>query len=35
VVGYYDDIPAMKKVYDKYKGARKIVIGKGKFRLEK
>jgi hypothetical protein len=35
VVGYFDDIPAMKKVYDKYKGANRIVIEKGKFRLEK
>jgi hypothetical protein len=35
VVGYFDDIPAMEKVYDKYRGARRIVVEKAKFRLEK
>jgi hypothetical protein len=39
VVGYFDDIAAMEKVYDQYKGASKIVIekdkaGVGVFRLE-
>jgi hypothetical protein len=34
VVGYFDDIPAGEKVYDRYKGARAIVIEGGKFRLQ-
>jgi hypothetical protein len=34
VVGWFDDIPAMEKVYDRYKGARTIIIKDGKFRLE-
>jgi hypothetical protein len=34
VVGWFDDIPAMEKVYDQYKGKRAIVIEDGKFRLE-
>ncbi|HXG08299.1 MAG TPA: hypothetical protein VNK04_00770 [Gemmataceae bacterium] len=35
VVGYFDDIKEMEKVYDQYKGARAIVVESGKFRLEK
>jgi hypothetical protein len=35
VVGYFDSIPAMEKVYDRYKGARKITLAEGTFRLEK
>src|SRR5439155_19282569 len=35
VVGYFDDIAEMEKVYDQYKGARGIVIEDGKYRLEK
>ena len=34
VVGWFDDVPAMERVYDRYKGARSIVIADGKFRLE-
>jgi hypothetical protein len=34
VVGWFDDIPAMEKVYDRYKGARTILVEGGKFRLE-
>jgi hypothetical protein len=34
VIGYFDSIPAMEKVYDRYRGARKITIKDGKFRLE-
>jgi len=34
VVGYFDDVPSMQKVYDRYKGTKKIVIEDGKFRLE-
>jgi hypothetical protein len=34
VVGWFDDLAHMEKVYDRYKGARAIVIGDGKFRLE-
>jgi hypothetical protein len=34
VVGWFDDVPAMEQVYDRYKGARSIVIADGKFRLE-
>jgi hypothetical protein len=34
VVGYFDDVAAMEKVYDRYKGASKIVIADSKFRLE-
>ena len=35
VVGWFDDVPEMQKVYDQYKGARRIDIEAGKFRLEK
>jgi hypothetical protein len=34
IVGWFDDVPMMEKVYDHYKGARSIVIADGKFRLE-
>ena len=34
VVGWFDDIAEMEKVYDRYKGKRGIVVEKGKFRLE-
>jgi hypothetical protein len=34
VVGWFDDIAEMEKVYDRYKGKRGIVVAKGKFRLE-
>jgi hypothetical protein len=34
VVGYFDDITEMEKVYDRYKGAGRIVIEGGKFRLK-
>jgi hypothetical protein len=34
VVGWFDDVPAMERVYDRYKGARSVVIADGKFRLE-
>jgi hypothetical protein len=33
-VGWFDDIPAMKKVYDRYKGKRAIRLGGDRFRLE-
>jgi hypothetical protein len=34
VIGYFDSVPGMQKVYDRYRGARKIVVKDGKFRLE-
>jgi hypothetical protein len=34
VVGFFDDIDEMNKVYDRYKGASKIVLRKGKFELK-
>jgi hypothetical protein len=34
VVGWFDDIAEMEKVYDRYKGARMLRVGNGKFRLE-
>ncbi len=34
VVGYFDDVAEMEKVYDRHKGAKAIVIEDGKFRLE-
>jgi hypothetical protein len=34
VVGWFDDVAEMEKVYDKYKGKRGIVIEEGKWRLE-
>jgi hypothetical protein len=34
VVGWFDDIKEMEKVYDRYAGARTIEVGEGKFRLK-
>ena len=34
VVGFFDSVAAMEKVYDRYKGRSKIVLGKGTFRLK-
>jgi hypothetical protein len=34
IVGWFDDLDEMRKVYDRYKGKHTIVIEKGKFRLE-
>ncbi|MGH7173377.1 MAG: hypothetical protein ACRELG_24095 [Gemmataceae bacterium] len=34
IVGWFDSIDEMRRVYDRYKGKRTIVIEKGKFRLE-
>ena len=34
VVGWFDDIPEMEKVYDAYKGVRAIRLEGGRFRLE-
>jgi ubiquinone/menaquinone biosynthesis C-methylase UbiE len=34
IVGWFDDLDEMRKVYDRYKGKRTLVIEKGKFRLE-
>jgi hypothetical protein len=34
VVGWFDDVAEMEKVYDKYKGKSKIVVSKETFRLE-
>jgi hypothetical protein len=34
VVGWFDDLADMERVYDRYRGARAIVIADGKFRLE-
>lgn len=34
VVGWFDDVPEMQRVYDKYKGAKSITIAEGKFRVE-
>jgi hypothetical protein len=34
-VGWFDDIPAMETVYDRYKGARSLQVREGKFALEK
>jgi hypothetical protein len=34
VVGWFDDIPEMQRVYDRYRGTRSIVIEDGTFRLE-
>lgn len=35
VVGFFDDIAEMEKVYDAYKGTRGIVVGDGKYQLMK
>jgi hypothetical protein len=34
VVGYFDDIPDMERVYDRYKGKTKIILENGSYRLE-
>jgi hypothetical protein len=34
IVGWFDDLAEMRKVYDRHKGKRAIVLEKGKFRLE-
>ncbi len=34
VVGWFDDVREMERVYDRYKEKRAIVVEKGKFRLE-
>lgn len=34
IIGWFDDIPQMQKVYDEHKGAKSIVIADGKFRVE-
>jgi hypothetical protein len=34
VVGWFDDVPAMEKVYDEFKGKSKIVVGKDGFEVE-
>ncbi len=33
-VGYFDDVPAMEKVCDRYKNCRNLIVENGKFRLE-
>jgi hypothetical protein len=34
VVGWFDDVEEMQKVYDRYKGKHTIVVADGKFKLE-
>jgi len=34
VVGFFDDIAEMEKVYDRHRGARAVLINEGTFRLE-
>ncbi len=34
VVGWFDDVAEMEKVYDRYKGKRALVVEGGKYRLE-
>ena len=34
VVGWFDDVEEMEKTYDRYKGARKLVVKDGKFELD-
>ncbi len=34
IVGWFDDLDEMRKVYDRYKGKRTIVLEKGQFRLD-
>src|SRR5262249_1980433 len=33
VVGYFDDVPAMERVYDRHRGASALVVEGGQFRL--
>jgi hypothetical protein len=34
VVGWFDDIPQMQQVYDRYRGKSRIVVAEGRIRLE-
>ena len=34
VVGWFDDVAEMEKVYDRYKGKRSVVVEGDKYRLE-
>jgi hypothetical protein len=34
LVGWFDDLAAMRNVYDRHKGKHAIVLDKGTFRLE-
>jgi hypothetical protein len=34
VVGWFDDVAEMEKVYDRYKGKRALIVQDGKYRLE-
>jgi hypothetical protein len=34
VVGWFDDVAEMEKVYDRHKGKRAVVVEGGKYRLE-
>ena len=34
VVGWFDDVEEMTKVYDRYRGKRNLVVSEGKFQLE-
>ncbi len=34
IVGWFDDLDEMRRVYDRYKGKRRIVMAKGRFHLE-
>ena len=34
IVGWFDDIAEMEKIYDQYKGARSLTVADGKYRLE-
>ncbi len=34
IIGWFDDIAEMEKVYDRYKGKRNLVVADGKYRLE-
>jgi hypothetical protein len=34
VVGWFDDVAEMQRVYDRYKGKRSLLVEKDRFRLE-
>jgi hypothetical protein len=34
LVGYFDDVPAMERAYDRHRGARQVVVEDGKFSLK-
>lgn len=34
IVGWFDDVPAMEKTYDRFKGKNRIVVSKDKFELQ-